>query len=141
MEEKCLFCQLAQGELPSHTIYEDGICRVILDAFPGTRGHALILPKAHSRDLMELPEEVAAHCMQVAKKLAGPMMEKLGASGLNLVQNNGAAAGQTIFHFHLHLLPQYGQEGEMGLWKPRKADSIEQERLAALLAWPEEART
>ena len=103
----CIFCKLASGEIPSNTIYEDGRLRVILDAAPASKGHALILPKDHYANLYEIDEEVAGEAMKLAKRLAARMTELLKCDGFNLVQNNGAVAGQTVFHFHLHLIPRY----------------------------------
>ena len=117
-DEKCIFCKIANGEIPSKTIYEDEEFRAILDLGPATKGHALILPKDHYANLFELPDEKAASVMQLAKKLGAQMKEKLQADGFNLVQNNGECAGQTVFHFHLHLIPRYENHGQKIAWKP-----------------------
>ena len=106
-DEGCIFCKIANGEIPSNTLYEDEKYRVILDLGPATRGHALILPKDHYADLYELPEENCAEVLKLAKKMAERMKEKLGCTGMNLVQNNGESAGQTVHHFHMHLIPRY----------------------------------
>ncbi len=103
----CIFCKLANGEIPTRTVYEDSKFRVIMDASPATKGHSLILPKEHYANIFEMPEDLAADAMKLAKKMAAHMTEKLGCDGFNLVQNNGEAAGQTVFHFHLHLIPRY----------------------------------
>ena len=116
--ENCIFCKIANGEIPTNTIYEDENFRVILDNGPATKGHALVLPKNHYADLFEIPEDVAAGAVKVAKKVAGTMKEKLSCDGLNLVQNNGEAAGQTVMHFHLHIIPRYKDDGQHILWKP-----------------------
>ena len=116
--ENCIFCKIAAGEIPSNTIYEDDSFRVILDLGPATKGHALVLPKNHYADLYEIPEDVLADAAKVAKKVAGTMKEKLSCDGLNLVQNNGEAAGQTVMHFHLHIIPRYTDDGQHILWKP-----------------------
>ena len=107
----CLFCKIIGGEIPSKTIYEDEEFRVILDISPATKGHALIIPKEHYANIYEMPEETAAHVMILAKKLAAHMTEVLKCDGLNIMQNNGEAAGQTVFHFHMHLIPRYEQDG------------------------------
>lgn len=106
-EKDCIFCKLASGEISSNTIYEDDMFRVILDAAPASKGHALIIPKGHYTDLYEIDTEVAGQAMRLAKKLAGHMRDVLKCDGFNLVQNNGEVAGQTVFHFHLHLIPRY----------------------------------
>ena len=106
-DDTCIFCRIAAGEIPSKTLYEDDEFRVILDLGPATKGHALILPKNHYRNLFELPKEQAEKAIVLAKKMALRMQEKLHCDGLNLVQNNGETAGQTVFHFHIHLIPRY----------------------------------
>ncbi len=121
----CIFCKIANGEIPSNTIYEDDEFRVILDNGPATKGHALVLPKKHYADLYELPEDTAAAAIKVAKKVAAIMKEKLECDGLNLVQNNGSAAGQTVMHFHLHIIPRYENDGQKILWKPTNPSSEE----------------
>ncbi len=121
----CIFCKIAKGEIPSNTIYEDDSFRVILDNGPATKGHALVLPKEHYADLLEIPEDVVAGAVKVAKKVASNMKEKLSCDGLNLVQNNGEAAGQTVMHFHLHIIPRYENDGQHILWKPTSPSADE----------------
>lgn len=110
-DSNCIFCKISAGEIPSKTIYEDEEFRVILDISPATRGHALIIPKEHYANLYEIPEDVAARVMLLAKKLAVHMTEALKCDGFNIVQNNGEVAGQTVFHFHMHLIPRYKNDG------------------------------
>ena len=129
MNNDCIFCKIANGEVPSKTVYEDENFRVILDLGPATKGHALILPKEHYANLFELPEDTAAAAMKVAKKLSAQMVENLGADGLNLVQNNGEVAGQTVKHFHLHLIPRYKDDGQNILWNPGKMSDEELEEI------------
>ena len=114
----CIFCKIANGEIPSTTLYEDEDFRVILDLGPATRGHALLLPKNHFANLFELDDETVQKAILVAKKMAGKMKAALGADGFNLVQNNGEAAGQTVFHFHMHLIPRYENDNAGILWEP-----------------------
>ena len=106
-QDNCIFCKIAAGEIPSATIYEDNDFRVILDIEPASKGHALILPKEHYANLYELSDELAAKALIVAKKVITKMTAILGCDGYNVVQNNGEAAGQTVFHFHIHLIPRY----------------------------------
>ena len=124
-KDDCIFCRLAGGDIPTNTIYEDDGYRVILDNGPATRGHALILPKDHYQDLYELPEDTAAGAMKLAKKVAARMKEVLHCDGLNLVQNNGATAGQTVLHFHLHVIPRYESDGQRILWNPTEPSNEE----------------
>lgn len=117
-DDNCIFCRIANGEIPSRTIYEDDQFRVILDLGPATRGHALVIPKEHYADLFEMPEELAAQALLVGKRTAAKMKAALSADGFNLVQNNGACAGQTVSHFHLHLIPRYESDGQKIGWNP-----------------------
>jgi len=107
LEENCIFCKIANGIIPSATLYEDDDFRVILDLGPGAKGHALIIPKVHAANLFELPDDVAARVLIVAKQVAAKLKDGLHADGINLVQNNGEAAGQSVFHFHVHVIPRY----------------------------------
>ena len=112
IDNNCIFCKIANGEIPSKTLYEDEEFRVILDLAPVTKGHALILPKSHFKNLYELPDETAQKVMKLAKKMATTMTEKLECDGFNLLQNNNEVAGQTIFHFHMHLIPRYENDNQ-----------------------------
>ena len=117
-DSNCIFCKIANGEIPSTTLYEDEEFRVILDLGPATRGHALLLPKNHFANLVERDDETAQMAILGAKIMAGKMKDALGADGFNLVQNNGEAAGQTVFHFHMHLIPRYENDNAGILWEP-----------------------
>lgn len=114
----CIFCKIANGEIPSTTLYEDEDFRVILDLGPATRGHALLLPKEHYKNLFELDDETASKVLGIAKKVGAKMVKALHADGFNLVQNNGEPAGQTVFHFHMHLIPRYSGDTVNVGWKP-----------------------
>ena len=129
-DTNCIFCKIANGEIPSKTLYEDDKFRVILDLGPASKGHALILPKEHYANLYELPDETAGEVMKLAKKMATQMTERLGCEGFNLVQNNGELAGQTVFHFHMHLIPRYRDDGQKIGWKPQE---VTQEELEAVV--------
>ena len=117
-DENCIFCKIIAGEIPSNTIYEDDDFKVILDVSPASKGHALILPKNHLADIFTIDEDVAAKAMKLAKKLATHMKEVLHCDGFNILQNNGEVAGQTVFHFHMHLIPRYknAKNDDMILW-------------------------
>lgn len=117
-DSNCIFCKIANGEIPAATIYEDTDFRVILDVSPASKGHALILPKEHYANLFELDDEVAAKILPVAKRVVTKMKDVLKCDGYNLVQNNGEAAGQTVNHFHLHLIPRYDGDNVGLEWKP-----------------------
>lgn len=133
-KEDCIFCKIANGEIPSKTLYEDESFRVILDLGPATKGHALILPKEHAKDIYELPQETASEVFVLAKKMAVRMVEKLHCDGLNIVQNNGEAAGQTVPHFHLHLIPRYQNDGQTINWVPAEPSQEELEAVRVLFS-------
>ena len=117
-DDNCIFCKLANGIIPTNSIYEDENFNVILDAGPATKGHALILPKEHYRNIYELPEDTAAEVFKLAKRMAETMTKKLNADGFNIVQNNEEVAGQSVFHFHMHLIPRYADDTVTMGWKP-----------------------
>ncbi len=129
----CIFCKIANGEISSATLYEDEDFRVILDLNPASKGHALILPKNHADNLYALPEEAASKVLVLAKNMALKMKKTLNCDGLNLVQNNGEIAGQTVFHFHMHLIPRYEGDNVKVGWKPGKlTDEVKEELLSIL---------
>ena len=129
----CIFCKIANGEIPSATLYEDEDFRVILDLGPASKGHVLILPKAHAANIYEISDDMAAKAMILAKKMATKMTEALKCDGFNIVQNNGEPAGQTVFHFHMHLIPRY-EGDQVGItWKPGTlTDEVKNEILEKL---------
>lgn len=130
-DENCIFCKLANGDIPTATLYEDDDFRVILDAGPAAKGHALIIPKEHYANLYELSDELAAKVLVLAKKMITKLTDILGCDGYNIVQNNGEAAGQTVFHFHVHLIPRY-KDDHVGLkWKTGELKNEDKEELLA----------
>ena len=134
MKEDCIFCKIANGEIPSATLYEDEDFRVILDLEPASKGHALILPKMHAANIYEMPEELVGKAFMLAKKMAGILMEGLKCDGFNILQNNGEAAGQTVFHFHIHLIPRYqGDQVKVKVaWEQGKLTDEDKEEILAL---------
>lgn len=124
-DDNCIFCKIANGDIPSRTLFEDDQFRVILDNGPATKGHALVLPKDHAADLFELPAETAAAAIRVAQEVGAEIVGKMGADGMNLVQNNGEAAGQTVRHFHIHLIPRYANDGQNINWVPGEPSAEE----------------
>ena len=106
-KDDCIFCKIAAGEIPSRKIYEDKDLIAIMDLNPTSKGHSLIIPKEHCTNIYDIDEDIAAKVMKTAKKLATKMTVALNCDGFNLLQNNGETAGQTMFHFHMHLIPRY----------------------------------
>lgn len=129
MKDDCIFCKIANGIIPSSTVYEDEDFRVILDLGPASKGHALILPKEHFQDVCELDEAVAAKVLPLAGKIGAAMKKGLGCAGFNVVQNNGEAAGQTVMHYHMHLIPRYEGGPNMVTWNPGTASQEELEQI------------
>lgn len=122
-DDNCIFCKLANGDIPTTTLYEDDDFRIIFDGSPATVGHALIIPKSHAADVMEISDELQAKAYVLAKKAAAVLVQVFGADGINILQNTGTAAGQTVFHFHIHLIPRYNGDGAMIQWKPGEQDT------------------
>jgi histidine triad (HIT) family protein len=128
-DENCIFCKIANGEIPSRTLYEDKDFRVIMDLNPATKGHALILPKEHYKNLYEISDETAAKVLPLAKKMATLMTDKLSAEGFNLIQNNNEIAGQSVFHFHMHLIPRYSDDNQNLVMKANKVSAEELDKI------------
>lgn len=116
MDDNCIFCKIAQGDIPSTTVYEDEEFRAIMDLSPIDRGHVLIIPKKHCRNIFDMDDATAAKVFCLTAKLARAMKKGLNCDGMNVVQNNEEIAGQSVFHFHMHLIPRY--EGKGVVWGP-----------------------
>jgi histidine triad (HIT) family protein len=129
---ECLFCRIAAGELPAIKVHEDDRVIAIMDIFPATRGHALVLPRAHADDIRDMPVEDLSACAAVAQRLAGQALRHLDADGVTVFQSNGAAAGQTVFHYHVHVIPRYDGDPLVLPWVPgtRQADPEELESIS-----------
>ena len=129
-DDNCIFCKIAGGDIPSTTVYEDEQFRVFLDLSPAAKGHALVVPKEHFANLFEIDDEVLRNLIVVAKKVAIAIRDALGCEGMNIVQNNGPLAGQTVFHFHLHIIPRYADDGQNINWVPGTSDPETQVKIA-----------
>ena len=115
--DDCIFCKIVAGELPSTRIHEDDRAIAILDIFPATRGHALVIPRRHSRDIHDTDPADVAHCAKVAKELAARAARGLSADGITIMQSNGPAAWQTVFHYHVHVIPRYDGDPLVLPWR------------------------
>jgi histidine triad (HIT) family protein len=121
----CLFCKIVAGEVPSQRIAEDERTVSFMDINPATRGHALVIPKAHAVNLLEIePDDLAAVAL-AAQQLAKRVTERLGADGVNLINSCGSAAWQTVFHFHVHVIPRYAEDPLRLPWTPAPGDADE----------------
>lgn len=129
-KDDCIFCKLANGDIPTNALYEDDLVKAIFDLSPASEGHIIILTKEHFDNLFSLDDETASHLFKVAKKLAKAIKEALNCDGINILQNNGEIAGQTVFHFHLHIIPRYvGDNIKIG-WSQGKVSEDEIKKLA-----------
>lgn len=129
----CIFCAIAAGDAPARVVHEDERTLAIMDLFPLTRGHSLVISKAHSDNLMEASPEDAAAVMLTARRVAQAAMRAYSPDGLNLLQTNGAAAMQTVFHLHVHVLPRYVGDGFTVQFDRHKGTDAELDETAELL--------
>ncbi len=128
MKNNCVFCAICEGEIPSFKVYEDDLVLAYLDINPFTKGHTLVIPKGHSANLLETPDETLAAVIVRVKKVAAHIKEALSCDGFNILQNNGEAAGQTVHHLHFHIVPRY--EHEPIVFESHKGDMNELKVLA-----------
>jgi histidine triad (HIT) family protein len=130
----CLFCKIAAGEIPATRVREDERTIAFMDINPATRGHLLVIPREHARDLLDIGAEDLAACVLAAQQLARRAKERLGADGVNLINSCGRAAWQTVFHFHVHVIPRYAGDPLRLPWMPEPGDRDEISATAGVLA-------
>ena len=133
-DENCIFCKLANGEIPTATVYEDEYLRAIMDAAPANKGHIIILPKSHAANIYEIEDEYVSRAFVLAKKLAVALKKLTGCDSVNILQNNGEAAGQTVFHFHVHVIPRFKNDDCTIVWKPTSYEDGEASEVAKKIA-------
>ena len=129
MKNDCIFCKIAAGEIPSACIYEDDDFKAFLDISPAVKGHVIIIPKKHADNLFDLSEEEASKLFVIASNIGKAIKEELNCDGLNVLQNNGEIAGQTVFHFHMHLIPRFKNDNVKITWNSTEYDKNEMEQL------------
>ena len=129
MDDNCIFCKLANGVFQTNVVYEDENFTTFLDASPAAKGHTLIVPKAHVANVFELTDDLGEKIYPVVKKVAARQKEILGCDGVNVLQNNGPAAGQTVFHFHIHVIPRFDGDGVMKDWDHLELSDDEQKEI------------
>lgn len=132
-KDDCIFCKIAAGEIPSATVYEDENFRAILDLGPAAKGHTLVIPKDHSENLLDVSPETAKKALSVISKTANAIKDAMGCDGINVVQNNGEAAGQTVMHLHFHIIPRYNNDNVNIGWQPMKQSTDELAATAELI--------
>ncbi len=130
----CIFCKLANGEIPTETAYENDYVRVIADANPANIGHLLVITKKHAANMTELDEETAAEVMKAVRRTVIAMKTALKPDGINVIQNNGEAAGQTVMHFHMHVIPRYYGDGILPTWRQLHPEQTETHSAVAAIA-------
>ena len=121
----CIFCKIVAGELPGTKVAEDERTVAFMDINPATRGHVLVVPREHTRNLLTIDDEDLAACARMARRLAQQVSDKLGADGVNLLNSCGSEAWQTVFHFHLHVIPRYAADPLRLPWEPAPGDREE----------------
>lgn len=126
----CVFCNIISGDIPSTVIYEDNDFKAIMDISPASKGHVIILTKKHFENLFQLEDNEAEKILVIARKIATAMKEELNCDGINFLQNNGKAAGQSVFHIHFHLIPRYEDDKVNISWTPGKYNDGQAAELA-----------
>jgi histidine triad (HIT) family protein len=129
----CVFCQIVDGVFPATFVHTDDRTMAFMDINPSARGHVLVVPRTHSTDLYDIDPEDLAACMRTAKTVASTAVDALGADGVNILQNTGQAAGQAVFHFHIHVIPRYDGDGLRSILSPRPGDPQEIAAAAAAI--------
>lgn len=127
INDDCIFCKLANGVIPTNTVFEDDDYRVILDAAPANLGHCLVLPKTHAENVFELDEELVGGAHKLAKRIAIAVKAATGCDGINILQNNGTAAEQSVMHYHVHVIPRLESDDvtiSFGSFKTEKPEEI-----------------
>ncbi len=132
--ENCIFCKIANGVIPSATIFENDDVRVIMDINPAAKGHAILLVKKHVANIFELDPDTAGRIFSVVPRVAAAIKKVTGCDGLNILQNNGTAAGQTVFHLHIHFIPRFENDKILMGWKPGSYADGEAAEIAAKIA-------
>lgn len=133
MKNDCIFCAIAAGEIPSFKVYEDDEVLAYLDINPFAKGHTLVIPKQHSKGLLDTDDATLATIIARVKKVAAHLKEKLGCDGFNIVQNNGEAAGQTVHHLHFHIVPRW--QGDPQTFESHPGDMEALKALAESVRW------
>lgn len=131
MKDNCVFCKIIDGQIPSTTVYEDEDFKAILDISPANKGHVIVLVKEHVENVFELRDELATKLMPVVAKVSRAVKKTMNCDGINVLQNNGVAAGQTVFHLHVHIIPRYDGDQEILTWNTKSYAEGEAADLAA----------
>ena len=133
-EDNCIFCKIVNNDIPSYKVYEDEAVVAFLDISQVTKGHTLVIPKHHARNIYELPTDVARDVFQAVPAVANAIQRETGAIGMNVLSNAEAIAGQTVYHFHIHLLPRYGEADGFGAKWETHQDAYSSDDMQAIAA-------
>lgn len=125
----CIFCKIATHEIPGKILYEDEICIAFLDLSQTTKGHTLVIPKEHFKNILEVDPTTLSHVMEVVQKVANQLVTKLNAKGINILSNAGEIAGQTVMHFHVHIIPRYDNDDTITISFTDCSQSVDLEAL------------
>lgn len=128
-----IFSRIISGEIPATKLYEDELTLAFLDVNPATRGHALVICKPELPSLLDLPPDLLAAVGRTTQRVARAIVTAVGCDGFTIVQNNGSAAGQTVFHYHVHIIPRWAGDQALGLWRPGSSEASELRALADLI--------
>jgi len=134
MADECIFCKIVAGDMPATIVDEDDRTLAFMDISPATRGHVLVIPREHVSDLHEIDPEDLKAVAATAQRVAAKARDRLGADGVNLLNSTGAAAWQTVFHFHVHVIPRYADDPLKLPWVPARGDMDEIAAAGAQLA-------
>lgn len=129
-ENNCVFCKIISGEIPSITVYEDQYFKAIFDISPASKGHTLVLPKKHMANIFEMDDDISTKALPLISKLASALKDELHCDGINILQNNGVAAGQSVFHLHFHIIPRFDDDKVILPWKTSTYGDGEAQALA-----------
>ncbi|MBV9789880.1 MAG: HIT family protein [Chloroflexi bacterium] len=129
----CIFCRIIAGDIPSHKVYEDDATLAFLDINPASQGHAVVIPKEHAADLFSLSPDALAATAKATQTVARLLQRGVHPEGINILQNNGPSAGQSVFHYHVHVIPRWSGDRALGMWKPGATDHAAFATLAAQL--------
>lgn len=127
----CIFCKIISGQIPCHKVYETDNAIALLDISPSSKGHALVVPKAHAKDLLDMAPEQISAVFQAAQKVGKAVMKSTGSHGFNIVMNNGSAAGQIVFHAHVHVIPRTERDGVVPPFRHTKYEEGEAAEIAS----------
>ena len=131
--ENCIFCKIVKKEIPGKILYEDELCLAFLDLSQTTDGHTLVIPKTHYKNILDVDDQTLAHMMKVTQKLARLIVTNMNASGVNILTNANEIAGQTVMHFHLHIIPRYQQNDQITINFTDRSNDVDLDKILSII--------